>query len=332
MSKAVLFYDTSRTQARDLRSVLASVQCACEFPKDDAAFSLALIEGRFDVLVYALEHHDLVREAFKKAPHDKPIILLTNAKFEELSPLLPEIAATNIIAKNADGTIKLRDLLNTVRKIFNDDIFGVKHYLSFGTRSEVFHIRDSSERQEYIETIVDFCKQLHLRSSVIQSVELFCEELLMNAIYDAPRDESGAMLYNSWSRKDRVTLKPKQAARMEFACDGEKLVVSISDPFGAMTWDILQSFLIRCFGSDRKISNFTEQGGAGLGLYFCFASVNTFVVNVDPDRKSEFIGIFDISARPKQRHSRYSSLHFFSTQKSAPITAPSLALRHNRAV
>ena len=154
----------------------------------------------------------------------------------------------------------------------------------------------------------------------------------MNAIYDAPRDEEGKMLYNSWSRKDRVTLKPKQAARMEFACDGEKMVVSISDPFGGMTWDILQTFLIRCFGSERKISNFTEQGGAGLGLYFCFASVNTFVVNVDPEKKSEFIGIFDVAARPQQRHSRYSSLHFFSTQRKlkAPVVT-SLTPRHNRA-
>ena len=181
---------------------------------------------------------------------------------------------------------------------------------------------------------MEYCKSMHLRSTLIQSVELFCEELLMNAIYDAPRDESGAMLYNDWSRKERVTLKPKQAARMEFACDGEKLVVSISDPFGAMTWNILQTFLIRCFGSNSKIGNFTDQGGAGLGLYFCFASANSFVVNVDPERKSEFIGIFDVAAKPKQRHSRYSSLHFFSTQKTLNRSpnVPAVNLRRSRAV
>jgi len=256
------------------------------------------------------------------------VILLTNSKFEELSPLLPEIPATNIIAKNSDGSLKLRDIVSTVRKILHgEDIFGVKHYLSFGTQSEVFHIRDSAERGEYIEAIVEFCKRFHLRNTVVQAVELFCEELLMNAIYDAPRDAEGQSLYNHLSRKNRVIRKPKRAARMEFACVGERRAVSISDPFGAITWDTLQKFLVHCFGGDReKVQNLTnDSGGAGLGLYFCFASVNAFIVNVDPEKRSEFIGIFDVSASPKDRHTRYSSLHFFSTEKKSLV-----ALRDNQ--
>jgi hypothetical protein len=336
MSKNVLFFDPSRAQVRDVRRMLAAANCACEIPANVTAFEQALRRGQFDLLVYSLEHHSLVRKISREIGLNKPVVLLTSAKFEELSSLLPEIPATNIIAKNSDGTLKLRDLVSTVRKIFEDeDIFGVKHYLTFGTQSEVFHIRDSSERHEYIEAIVEFCKKFHLRTTVIQSVELFCEELLMNAIYDAPRDVEGKMLYNHLSRKNRVVLKPKQAARMEFACDGEKLVVSISDPFGAMTWETLQKFLIRCFGTDRKINNLTEEGGAGLGLYFCFASVNSFIVNVDPSRRSEFIGIFDIAASPRDRHTRYSSLHFFTTERrdeyASGLNAPPPVLRRNQA-
>ncbi len=320
--KTVLFFDHSKQNTRDIRRMLAAASCDCEVPADAEGFIQALRAGEYDLLVYALEYHELVRKEMTGKAIEIPVILLTNSRFEDLSPLLPEIPATNIIAKNSDGSLKLRDIVNTVRKILHgDDIFGVKHYLSFGTQSEVFHIRDSAERGEYIEAIVEFCRRFHLRNTVVQAVELFCEELLMNAIYDAPRDAEGQSLYNHLSRKNRVILKPKQAARMEFACDGEKLAVSISDPFGAITWDTLQTFLVHCFAGERdKIQNLTdEEGGAGLGLYFCFASVNAFIVNVDPEKRSEFIGIFDVSASPKERHTRYSSLHFFSTDKKILI-------------
>jgi hypothetical protein len=320
--KTVLFYDNTKQNSRDIRRMLAVASCDCVIPATPEEFVQELREGKYDLLVYALEYHDIVRQEMTGKKIETPVILLTNSKFEDLSPLLPEIPATNIIAKNSDGSLKLRDIVSTVRKILHgEDIFGVKHYLSFGTQSEVFHIRDSAERGEYIEAIVEFCRRFHLRNTVVQAVELFCEELLMNAIYDAPRDADGQSLYNHLSRKNRVILKPKQAARMEFACDGEKLAVSISDPFGAITWDTLQKFLVHCFGADReKVQNLTnDTGGAGLGLYFCFASVNAFIVNVDPEKRSEFIGIFDVSASPKDRHTRYSSLHFFSTEKKTLV-------------
>lgn len=326
--KTVLFFDNAKQNTRDIRRMLAVASCNCLIPASPEEFLKELHNGTYDLLVYALESHDIVRQVMAGNLIETPVILLTNSKFEELSPLLPEIPATNIIAKNSDGSLKLRDIVSTVRKILHgEDIFGLKHYLSFGTQSEVFHIRDSAERGEYIEAIVEFCRRFHLRNTVVQAVELFCEELLMNAIYDAPRDADGQSLYNHLSRKNRVILKPKQAARMEFACDGDKLAVSISDPFGAITWDTLQKFLMNCFGGDReKVQNLTKaSGGAGLGLYFCFASVNAFIVNVDPEKRSEFIGIFDVSASPKDRHTRYSSLHFFSTEKKSLV-----ALRDNQ--
>lgn len=292
--------------------MLATAACEGIFPSSDAAFEEALRQDRYDILVYALEKHSQVKRVQSREGQAKPRIVLTSVKFESLSSLLPEIKATNIIALNPDGSIRLRELVSTLRKISDSDIFGVKHYLSFGTRSEIFHIRDSEERHDYIDAVVDFCKSFHMRQAIIKSVELFCEELLMNAIYDAPRDEQGRMLYNQMSRKNRVILKPAQAARIECACDGEKLVVSISDPFGAMTWEVLQKFLMRCYGPNRSITEFSDEGGAGLGLYLCFSSVNTFVVNVDPQKRSEFIGIFDIAEPSRLRDTRYSSLHFFS--------------------
>lgn len=312
MARKVIFYDILRFNCRNAPRILAACDCQTTVATSEQELISMLSKESFDLLIYPTEAQNLLSKP-KAPPMPAAKILLSQSKIKDLKPFFDSGLSTNILAKNSDGRIKARDLITTVNKIFDENIFGVHHYVNYGTKSEVYHIRDSSERTAYIDAVSEFCRRMHVRNSTIQAVELFCEELLMNAIYDAPRDEAGKELYGQLSRKDRVILKPKQAARMEFACDGEKLVVSVSDPFGAITWDVVQSYLARCFSDKRRITNFETSGGAGLGLYFCFNAVNSFIINVNPEVRSEFIGVFNLDAAPKERHSRYSSIHYFST-------------------
>ena len=317
MKKTVLFYDSLSRNRKSAATTLAVTDCQTVIPKTEKDFMDALKKEKFNMLVYPIEYHEVVLRVSKQNL-PTPTILLSQSKIRDLHQYFSKEHSTNILAKSKDGLLNSRELITTVRKIFNQDIFGVKHYVNYGTESEVYHIRDSEQRAEYIDTVREFCNRFHLRTSTIQSVELFCEELLMNAIYDAPRDSQGKELYGNISRKDRVILKPRDAARMEFACDGEKLVVSVSDPFGGITWEVVQRYLARCFSGNRKITNLGDEGGgAGLGLYFCFTAANSCIINVHPDKRSEFIGIFDLNSSAKERNRLYSSLHFFSTEQGS---------------
>lgn len=325
MTRNVLFYDEARFNSRAVSTVLAVADCRTIIAKSEKDFVDILTAGKqpIHLLIYPIECHKLVQKV-SDGNIRAPQILLSQSKVKDLHNYFSRQHSTNILAKNNNGALNPRELVTTVRKIFNSDIFGVKHYVNYGTESEIYHIRDSEQRSEYIDAVKDFCNKYHVRTSVTQAVELFCEELLMNAIYDAPRDENGQELYGQKSRRDRVLLRPREAARMEFACDGEKMVISVSDPFGAITWDVVRRYLSRCFTGERKVSNLNEEGGgAGLGLYFCFNAANSFVINVNPDNRSEFIGVFDLLAPPKERNRLYSSLHFFSTNMDSPIEIPS---------
>ncbi len=315
--KIVLFFDTNSINRRNAATNLSVAGCRPMIANDAKEFLDLLKKQRFDLLIYGIEYHNSV--AFENTQnHHTSSILLSQTKIKELACIFSNVSSANILAKNHQGIVNPRDLITTTKKIFRDDIFGVKHYVSYGTESEVYHVRDSELRYEYIDTLRQYCRKHHIRRSITQSVELFCEELLMNAIYDAPRDQSGNELHGHKSRRDRVILKPQDAARMEFACDGEKLVVSVSDPFGAITWHIVQQYLTHCFSGSR-IAKLDENGGAGLGLYMCFTAANSFVINVQPDARSEFIGIFDLQTAQRERNRLYSSLHFFSTDDKPQV-------------
>ena len=140
-----------------------------------------------------------------------------------------------------------------------------------------------------------------------------CDEFLMNAIYDAPRDEEGKPIYASTPRNERVLLKPDQAAKFRYASDGELLAISVEDAFGAINRDKVVSYLSKCFAKgDDQID--AKEGGAGLGLYIIWKSVNHFILNIDPGVRTEFVGIIDLSLSIREFKTKNRSFHLFSTQ------------------
>jgi len=85
--------------------------------------------------------------------------------------------------------------------------------------------------------------------------ETIVDELVTNAIYNAPRDDAGRAKYAKMSRRDPVTLEDEEVGCLEFACDGDYIAISQVDPFGALTQDTIVTYLNRCLvKSDEQIS------------------------------------------------------------------------------
>ena len=205
----------------------------------------------------------------------------------------------------------------TVNNILNKDIFGVQKYMNWGATNKVFYVRYSKERKEYIDAVLDYCRGINVRNIFIQSVQRFCEELLMNAIYDAPRDQDGNEIYAKLPRTQQVLLRPEESARLEVACDGERIGISVTDSFGAISNETIVKYLLKGFDKTSYADRMPTSGGAGLGLYICYNSVSHFAVNVSPNRRTEFIGIFDLSKSVKEYKNNHASFNFFTSDRVA---------------
>ena len=68
----------------------------------------------------------------------------------------------------------------------------------------------------------------------MRRIETAADELMLNAIYDAPRDEHGQTLHADIDRRTPVTLAAQAQVRARWGCDGRTFVVSITDRFGAL--------------------------------------------------------------------------------------------------
>ena len=119
------------------------------------------------------------------------------------------------------------------------------------------------------------------------------DELVMNALYDAPTRPDGSPRHASAPRTQPVELADAEAVTLSVACDGRTLAVSMRDPFGALDAATVRRSLERGLaGGDAQIER--KAGGAGLGLYLMWSTLGALIVRVRPGRSTEVTGLLDV--------------------------------------
>jgi signal transduction histidine kinase len=97
---------------------------------------------------------------------------------------------------------------------------------------------------------------------------------------------------------------------MRFGADGKRLALSVQDPFGSLDAAKVIDYLTKCFRrGDDQIDQ--KEGGAGLGLYLMYESLSHFVVNIHAGRRTELIGVVDITGSYREFARRSKSFNVF---------------------
>lgn len=146
-----------------------------------------------------------------------------------------------------------------------------------------------------------------VRSSVLDRVNTASEEMLMNAIYDAPVDSKGNALFNHLTRKEEVVLDTHQQSQLRYGSDGMLLAVSVVDPFGALSRDIIIDYLLSCYNGVAGSLNETK-GGAGRGLHQIIENSDLTIFNVKKGVRTEVICLFNLDG---QKRETQPSFHYF---------------------
>jgi hypothetical protein len=219
------------------------------------------------------------------------VVLIHTPRDSHLLPWLERLEAVHVI--QFDNVQRFNDLHVTLRKITSGDIFGLHKYLAWGARDEAHTLRCTEERAALFDALERFTAGLHVHGRIRALAAVAMEEFLSNAFYNAPVDEDGAFRHRSISRTTPVTLQGDEAIAVRFCADGRRLGLSVVDPFGSLRLDNLRLTLVRGLRQGVHLWD-SSLGGAGLGFYCAFESLSHLVVNVEPGRRTELIGIFSL--------------------------------------
>ena len=307
--KALIIWSTS-AEKRSLYRIVAATGAAVSFAEglDEVRIDpdLALIILDSDA---AIHYGEKMVGLLRSVEHPPAVLALTEEGHRErLASMLSSRILTNLFVKNLEVTAA--ELIVTVQKILRREIFGLEKYLTWGVQAKEFEITRSGMKDELVEVLSKDLQELGCNSRLIALARTASDELIMNAVYNAPVDEKGVPRYAQLPRSKPVQLEPHEYGCFRYACDGRDLAISVSDPFGRLGKDTVLEYLQRCFqGGEGQISK--KSGGAGLGLYYIFESLNHFIVNVAPGKQTEMIGLLNISGSYRQFAERPKSIHLF---------------------
>jgi hypothetical protein len=187
----------------------------------------------------------------------------------------------------------------TAQKLLTGDIFGIEKYLPEGTPVNYARIRDFEGRGRAIQTVQDFAEASKMRRQVRTAIGAVCEELLMNALYDAPVDETGKPVFAEVDPHDRTHTSSPRPVSIRYAATDSGFVVAVRDRFGRLAKNTILAYIEKCITSPNQIDRKTY--GAGLGLYLVANAAATYVVNVAYGIATEVVCSFDRGAKSPLR-------------------------------
>jgi hypothetical protein len=198
------------------------------------------------------------------------------------------------------------ELVVTSVKLLSGDIFGLEKYLSWGAKISDRVITGYEEKRESMAEVCSYARDVGARRPVVAKIESVVDELLMNALYDAPAVAADVQ------PAARAQTPPIDArALLRWACDGRYFAVSVEDEFGALHKKSILDHLARARLERGRPRPGDEGSGAGLGLYFILSSVTRFIANIAPGKRTEVVCLFDLKQSGRDAESCTRSLHVF---------------------
>lgn len=222
-------------------------------------------------------------------------IVTPSAKLSELTEYLRDDRINHVVVGD-----ELEDgVFVTAQKLLTGDIFGIEKYLPEGTPVHYERLRDFEGRGKAIQTVLDFAEGAKMRRQVRSAIGQVCEELLMNALYDAPVDEEGRAIFAEVDPHDRTKMRTPRPVSIRYAATDDSFAVAVRDRFGRLAKNTILAYIEKCITSPNQIDRKTY--GAGLGLYLVANAAASYVVNVAYGIATEVVCTFDRGAKSPLR-------------------------------
>jgi hypothetical protein len=152
----------------------------------------------------------------------------------------------------------------------------------------------SVRREARFERMREFMAARGVPTRSIASCSDIAEELVTNALYDAPVE--AGYFKSAVERTTGIELPPEHACEISYGMEGTIAFIRVRDPFGALKRSRLLGVLKRCTSSGVLLDE--SRGGAGLGLWRVFSTATTVDITVIPGN------LTDILARVETRRGR----------------------------
>ena len=236
------------------------------------------------------------------------VLVGADAPLIDVGVLLQSAAFGHLVVE--DGLPALAEtVLVTALKLLRQDLFGIEKYLAWGVEPVRFVLERASARRGLVAHLHDDLLAQGWGRRVASRAAHAADELLSNAVFNAPVDAQGRRLRAELSRTEDWPLTGRDRVALSYACDGRFVALAVEDGYGSLDPHLGMAGLAqRCAG---HLQTRDGTGGAGIGLALACRHVDQLVFNIAPDTRTEVIGLIDVRKMPGRTSAEVPSVNFF---------------------
>lgn len=188
--------------------------------------------------------------------------------------------------------------------------FGLSAYLKPGASIQSVKFQNSLQKQSGVDAIRNYLIAAKFKPRMADSISNAVDEILMNAMFDAPVDEVGKHIYSATPRTTKLELTGRSQVEMTVGFDGLYVGICVSDQYGSIDKPKLLSHVGKRY-TNEEYQVRMSMAGAGIGLSNVFASGGSLYFLSESGVKTEVMVFFK---RAENFRAFKDQFRFLSTQ------------------
>jgi hypothetical protein len=227
----------------------------------------------------------------------KRIFLLSDTEFSEVPAIADSTAFGHFWMRRFEGVSETL-LSRLVHACFLQSPFDFSGYLPLDAQAKKIELKDSSQREPICKAIENTLQKKGIPDRISNLVTYALDELLMNAIYDAPLDDRGQHYRLNSPRSQTLLLEGKERVSLEYWLGENFGAICVNDAFGSLQRTAVQRFIKKDYKQVEYEA--TTRVGAGLGIYGVLQSGLSLFYAVQPGKETKAILFFPVTKQYKE--------------------------------
>jgi hypothetical protein len=309
VTRYALIVSKNASRARRIASVLSVGGLTSETVEEPANITktIAARQERPSIFCSAEELNDVLAAIRDHAALDVFAIISDQEQPDVFGTAgkVPQIMGV-IGLRTPDGLPRSWEILQMARRLTVGKVPPPSAPLSWGHSWYEHTLSGLKDRDELIEQVRTFCSDFQTPRQASATSQL-ADELMMNAMYDAPVDEHGKERY-AHNRNKAIELEARERPTFGFGCDGSRIAITIADPFGRLPKGAVFGGIHRGLTTGKMD---TRGGGAGLGMLLIHHAAKVLFFDVVPGRRTQVTAVIELDLSPAEFRKMPGSVHFF---------------------
>jgi hypothetical protein len=181
----------------------------------------------------------------------------------------------------------------------------IENFLGEDGGVQPLSIERSGQKQEAVEAIRTYLAEGQVPLRISNTIANIADELLMNALYDAPGDEFGRPIYAVTSRDADRPLQGREQVDIKLGFDGSHFAFAVTDQFGNLDRARLLNHVSIIY-KDTEYKLRKGGAGAGLGLATVLQTGGSLIYHCEEGRKTEAIFVTRVYENYRDFKSQFS--------------------------